>query len=226
MNGAFPALNDYRWEQSGLNCAHEYLLPELEKLLAEFVPAPANTRVLDLGCGNGAVTAWLAERGLEVVGVDPSESGIAWARQSRPDLEFHRASAYEPLRARLGSFSLVLCLEVIEHVYDPQVFIGTVRDVLTPGGIAILSTPYHGWLKNVAIALLGRFDRHVHPLSVHGHIKFWSRETLKRLLEGGGFEVLEFRRVGRVPPLAKSMLAVARRPPDTEHPVSGAISRL
>lgn len=64
----------------------------------------------------------------------------------------------------------------------------------------------------MAIALLGRFDDHVNPLRVHGHIKFWSPRTLRLLLEDVGFEVQEIRFAGRIRPLAKSMIAVARRP--------------
>lgn len=46
------------------------------------------------------------------------------------------------------------------------------------------------------------------------HIKFWSMKTLGEMLERAGFDILEWRRVGRLPPLAKSMIVVARRPAD------------
>lgn len=111
-----------------------------------------------------------------------------------------------------GCFTLVASLEVLEHVYAPTAIAETVHDVLVPGGIAVLSALYYAWLKNVAIALLDRFDDHVNPLRMHGHIKFWSRRTLTQLLEGAGFAVEGFQYAGRIPPLAKSMLAVARRP--------------
>lgn len=216
MNKPVHDSSDYPWEDARPTCAHEYLLPELEMLLAQTALDPEATRVLDLGCGNGVVTGWLADRGFDVVGVDPSSEGIERARTARPDLEFRQASAYDPLHDELGTFSIVVSLEVVEHVYDPPRYARTAFEVLSPGGILILSTPYHGWLKNVAIALLGRFDDHVNPLRVHGHIRFWSRVTLTRLLEDAGFEVLEYRYAGRIPPVAKSMLAVARRPEDCD----------
>jgi 2-polyprenyl-6-hydroxyphenyl methylase/3-demethylubiquinone-9 3-methyltransferase len=107
---------------------------------------------------------------------------------------------------------VVLSLEVVEHVYAPRDYARTVFDVLSPGGVAIVSTPYHGYWKNLALALTGRMDRHFTALWDHGHIKFWSMTTLGELLREAGFVDIRFQRVGRVPALAKSMIAVARRP--------------
>ncbi len=80
------------------------------------------------------------------------------------------------------------------------------------GGAAVVSTPYHGYWKNLALAVSGKMDAHFTALWDHGHIKFWSEKTLRVLLEEAGFRDIRFRRVGRVPALAKSMIAVARKP--------------
>jgi 2-polyprenyl-6-hydroxyphenyl methylase/3-demethylubiquinone-9 3-methyltransferase len=61
-------------------------------------------------------------------------------------------------------------------------------------------------LKNLALAASNRFDTHWHPLRDFGHVKFFSRTTLTNLLQEEGFVVSKFRRLGRMPPLAKSML--------------------
>lgn len=81
-----------------------------------------------------------------------------------------------------------------------------------PGGVAILSTPYHGYWKNLGLALTGRMDRHFTALWDHGHIKFWSVDTLGELLREAGFVDVRFERVERIPALAKSMIAIARKP--------------
>ena len=60
------------------------------------------------------------------------------------------------------------------------------------GGEMIISTPYHGYLKNLALAITGKFDRHFTVLWDGGHIKFWSVKTLTKLLNEFGFEVVEF----------------------------------
>lgn len=59
------------------------------------------------------------------------------------------------------------------------------------------------------MALSGTLDRHFTALWDHGHIKFWSMPTLTTLFEEAGFSAIRFERVGRIPPLAKSMIAVA-----------------
>jgi 2-polyprenyl-6-hydroxyphenyl methylase/3-demethylubiquinone-9 3-methyltransferase len=79
------------------------------------------------------------------------------------------------------------------------------------GGVAVVSTPYHGYWKNLVLALAGQTDKHYTALWDHGHIKFWSMDTLGQLLREAGFKSIEFRRVGRIPTLAKSMIAIARR---------------
>jgi 2-polyprenyl-6-hydroxyphenyl methylase/3-demethylubiquinone-9 3-methyltransferase len=106
----------------------------------------------------------------------------------------------------------VTSLEVVEHVYFPRRYAATLFSLLEPCGTAIVSTPYHGYWKNLALALSGRMDTHYTALWDHGHIKFWSIETLGKLLTDAGFRAIQFRRVGRFPALAKSMIAVACKP--------------
>ncbi len=127
---------------------------------------------------------------------------------SFPHLSFHVASGYDDLAGQFGTFSLVTCFEVIEHCYSPSRLARTLYDLLEPGGACIISTPYHGYLKNLTLALAGRMDRHWTPLSEGGHIKFWSVQTLTQLLEQAGFKAITFYYVGRIRPLARSMVAV------------------
>jgi len=200
----------FLWANAELTSAHDYLLPAVLRTLSASDRQPGRHRVLDLGCGNGSVTAELAARGWDILGVEPSESGLAQARARHPQLRFEQGSAYEPLAERFGCFDVVLSLEVIEHLYDPRAFARQVRALLSPGGTALISTPYHGYLKNLALALTGTMDAHFTVLWDHGHIKFFSPRTLTTLLQEAGLRVGEIQRLGRIPPLAKSMLAVCK----------------
>jgi 2-polyprenyl-6-hydroxyphenyl methylase/3-demethylubiquinone-9 3-methyltransferase len=206
----------YRWD-SGIPCTSEFLYSPLQRLLVKYAclsEQQGSARILDLGCGNGALAEQLLHWGFEVVGVDPSQSGIRQASARCPGLEFHQASAEACELAALGlsGFDIVVSTEVVEHCYAPRLWAGAALSVLRPGGILICSTPYHGYLKNLALALSGKLDSHFTALWDGGHIKFWSRGTLTTLLQEEGFEVLEFRGAGRLPWLWKSMLIAARKP--------------
>lgn len=200
---------EYRYYGSGAGCSAAYVWPKALALLTSLQPPPA--RVLEIGCGNGAAARFLQQHGYTVIGIDTSESGIEIARKASPECRFEVASVYEPLEERLGRFDAVVSLEVIEHCPDSYDFMATVHSVLREEGVVVLSTPYHGLLKNLLIVIAGRFDDHFNPLWRGGHLKFFSLATLRRLLEETGFEPIHFVRAGRLAPLAKSMLVAARR---------------
>jgi 2-polyprenyl-3-methyl-5-hydroxy-6-metoxy-1,4-benzoquinol methylase len=203
-------ISGYEYSSETVNCSHDYLLPTLERELESL--RLQEKRAFDLGCGNGAVSHWLATRGFRVAGVDPSTQGLEHAKRAYPDLDLRIGSAYEPLHETFGTFPLVVSLEVVEHLYSPRQFATCVRNLLQPSGYAIISTPYHGYLKNLVMAIAGKLDSHFTALWDHGHIKFWSPRTLRQLFEEAGLRFCRLHRVGRIPPLAKSMVMVVQRP--------------
>lgn len=192
--------------------SHRYLAPHLLRLCQQY----GADRILDIGCGNGWFARDLSDGGFRtVVGLEPSESGIRHARQLAPEAEFHRFSVYDADSIETGRFDIAISAEVIEHLYHPRTLVDLAWRTLRDGGIFIVTTPYHGWLKNVLIAAAGKWDHHHQPWGEGSHIKFWSRPSLTAFLEARGFIVVEFVGVERVRWLWKSMILVARknRPP-------------
>jgi 2-polyprenyl-3-methyl-5-hydroxy-6-metoxy-1,4-benzoquinol methylase len=199
---------EYHYSTAEAMHSHDYLLPTLYRLL-KAAPSPAS--VFELGCGNGFVANELSKVGYAVTAVDPATKGIGIAKEAFPNCRFTVGSAYDDLAARYGIFDIVLSLEVVEHVFYPRKYAATVASLMKPDGIAIISTPYHGYLKNLALALLNKWDSHMNPLWDYGHIKLWSPTTLVRLFEEVGLRETGFYRVGRIPQLAKSMVMVFRK---------------
>ncbi len=78
------------------------------------------------------------------------------------------------------------------------------------GGHLILTTPYHGYFKNLVLALSGKMDNHFHVLWDGGHIKFFSVKTLTKFLETEGYTDTYFKFAGRFPYLWKSMLCSSK----------------
>lgn len=167
---------------------------------------------MDLGCGNGFLASTLANMGHWVVGVDVSEDGISIAREKYPSIKFLVKSVSEDLSELGLDFDLVVSSEVLEHLFEPQLLVKQAFKLLRPGGSFIVTTPYHGYFKNLALSLFDKWDFHHTSLRVGGHIKFFSRRTLSTLLHEFGFCNLVFCNAGAFPGFWKSMVCRGIKP--------------
>lgn len=205
-------ITDYPYKDGNTNESHTYLRPALQDFARSL---RRGSRIADLGCGNGALTSVLSAANGEVHGIDGSTSGIQWAIQSHANIHFRCGDVTGDLVAcglDHGSYDAVVAAEVIEHVYAPRRLVRNAFDLLKPGGTVLLTTPYHGYLKNLAIALTGGMDTHFTALWDGGHIKFWSTRTMTRLLQEAGFVDICYSGAGRCPYFWKSMIVKARKP--------------
>ena len=200
---------DYNWKE-GSECSHGYLYNDLKLLLGE----KDSKIILDIGCGNGSMTNRLIDEKYVCYGTDASITGIAVANKRNNNKFYVQDLTSDNLPHKLNNikFNTIISTEVIEHLYSPRNYIGFCKKILIKngGGEIIISTPYHGYFKNLAMAITGKLDAHFTVLWDGGHIKFWSRDTLTHLLEEFGFEIVEFKGSGRYPYLWKSMFIKAK----------------
>jgi 2-polyprenyl-3-methyl-5-hydroxy-6-metoxy-1,4-benzoquinol methylase len=206
------AVDTYGWNCAASPQSCGYVTPAVLKILQ----LAGARRVLDLGCGNGDLCGELARAGYDVVGVELDSDGVRIARQAHPRIPFYNYGVHDDpatLLQREGGrlFDAVVSTEVIEHLYAPHLLPAYARGLLVENGHLILSTPYHGYVKNLVLSLFNHWDQHHMPLWHGGHIKFWSAATLGRLLAENQFRVTDFRGAGRLPYLWKSMVVTARR---------------
>ena len=167
-----------------------------------------------LGAAMVRCAASLPSRGYEVVGCEPSAESVrsrtACERQDwyftssgvddDPSDDWQRAALTWRSQPRSSSTSV-----------RPRNLPRFAKQLLRSGGHLIISTPYHGYLKNLILALSNKWDAHLNPFWDGGHIKFWSRKTLSQLLNETGFSVIRFIGAGRLPFLWKSMIVVAQK---------------
>ncbi len=161
--------------------------------------------MLDLGCGQGDLTAVIAGLGVEVLGVDVAEAAIARARRRHPQLAFTVTPFAGPLPLDDTAFDVVWASEVIEHVADTATWLSEVRRVLRPGGRLLVTTPNHGRL---ALALHG-LERYSEPLGDHLHL--YTTRSLQRVLSDFHFTGIDIRRRAGPPLLRRLLLARATR---------------
>jgi 2-polyprenyl-6-hydroxyphenyl methylase/3-demethylubiquinone-9 3-methyltransferase len=185
--------------------------PQKERLsiatLAE-LGTPTSVRLLDFGCGNGVLSEFFQSHGYGVHAIDISETIVKSNQRRFPDVNFQLGSPNEPVPYADGTFDAVFCSEVIEHVYDVHFIFSEFSRLLRPGGLLILTTPYHGRLKNVIVALFF-FDRHFDP--TWQHIRFWTKKSLTKVCVSHGLTPVTWKHVGRFWPVPKSFFLVCRK---------------
>ena len=164
--------------------------------------------VLDVGTGNGSMLPVWLHQGWRVSAMEPDTDGFDIAK-SVDGVDLRQLGVGDDLPSEWkNAFDVVISLEVVEHLFNPHELVQTALEVLKPGGHAVISTPYHGYLKNLALAFVDKWDFHHDPERVGGHIKFWSKRTLCSLFQSSSFRVVEFHGAGRLPYLWKSMVIV------------------
>ena len=169
---------------------------------------PVGAPVLDAGCGSGEFLLFLSRLGYEVTGIDLSPEAISKSRATAPGVRLEVASLERGLPFASGVFAAVWCTEVLEHLFDIHAALVELNRVLIPGGLLVLTVPFHGRVKNLLIAL-GGFERHYNPYL--SHIRFFTRKTLGICIVHGGFTALSWGGVGRYWPLWMSHFLVARK---------------
>lgn len=185
--------------------------PELAlrgRFLLEHVSA--GERLLDVGCGEGLFASELGRAGVHVVGVDVAETPLRRARERDPALDLRLVDPDGPWPIEDASFDAVWAGETIEHVADTAGWLSEARRVLRPGGRLLLSTPAHGRLRVLRLALSRRaFEVHFDPLA--DHLRFYTRSGLIRLLGEFGFREISVHAAAGPPGARRLLLARAVR---------------
>lgn len=151
-------------------------------------------RILDIGCGGGLLSEPMARLGAEVVGADAAERNIpvaqAHARQSGLAIDYRHTTA-EALAAAGERFDVVLNMEVVEHVADPQAYLTACQELLKPGGLMICSTLNRN-PKSFMMAIIGaEWVMRWLPKGTHDWSKFITPDELYALIGKAGLRPVD-----------------------------------
>ncbi len=155
----------------------------------------AGKRVVDVGCGGGILSEGLARAGAEVLGIDLAKKSLKVAQlhalESGVQVAY-RCVAVEDLAEELpGQFDVVTCMEMLEHVPDPQSVVRACATLVKPGGTVCFSTLNRN-LKSYALAVLGaEYVLNMLPRGTHEYARFLKPSELGRMARHAGLEVCD-----------------------------------
>ncbi len=173
-------------------------LHEINPLRLDFIDRRAGLhgkRVLDVGCGGGLLAEAMAGRGAEVVGIDMAKAPLEVARlhllESGLQVDYRRTPAEALAEEMPGTFDVVTCMEMLEHVPDPASVIEACATLAKRGGQVFFSTINRN-PKSYLFAIIGaEYLLHLLPKGTHDYAKFIRPSELARWLRGAGLESRE-----------------------------------
>lgn len=151
--------------------------------------------VVDVGCGGGILAEGMAERGALVTGIDLSQKALGVARlhlfESGQQVTYREISAEALATEAPGSFDVVTCMEMLEHVPDPASTIAACAQLLKPGGHAFFSTLNRN-PKAYLFAIIGaEYLLGLLPRGTHDYAKFIKPSALSRFCRNANLSVDE-----------------------------------
>ena len=142
--GHFNRLASRWWDPGGEFRTLHDLNPVRLAWVEEQVAGLVAKRIADVGCGGGLLAEAMARAGATVTGIDMSPDSLAVARlhllESRVQVDYRQTTAEELAEAMPGSFDVVTCMELLEHVPDPARLVQACSTLVRPGGSVLFST--------------------------------------------------------------------------------------
>ena len=161
----------------------------------------AGKRVLDIGCGGGILADSMARKGANVLGIDLASKALRVAmlhalEADTPNVEYREVSAETLASEQPGSFDVVTCMEMLEHVPRPESIVQACAALVKPGGWVFFSTINRNAKAFVHAVVGAEYVLNLLPRGTHEYLKFikpselagWCRGARLDLLQSAGME--------------------------------------
>lgn len=192
--GKFDALAQRWWDPAGEFAPLHRINPLRVGYVAERTPL-AGRRVCDVGCGGGLLSEALAQAGAHVLGIDLATAALEVAElhalEQQLPVTYRCVSAEELAAAAPAAFDAVTCMEMLEHVPDPQSVLRALHDLVKPGGDVFVST-INRTPKAFVLAIVGaEYVLRMLPRGTHDYERFIRPSELARGARAAGLRVVD-----------------------------------
>lgn len=189
----FEALASRWWD-----CEGEFkALHEINPIRLNFINSGsplAEKRVLDIGCGGGILCESMARSGARVIGIDMGKAPLSVARlhalEAELEIDYQHITAEALAAQHPGAFDLVTCMEMLEHVPEPESIVRACTELVKPGGDVYFSTINRN-AKSYALAIIGaEYIMKMLPRGTHDYSKFIKPSELDVWARQAGLELV------------------------------------
>src|SRR3990167_432325 len=187
----FTKLANTWWDKEGpLKTLHDINPIRLEYI--EKICSVNGKRVLDIGCGGGVLSTSIAKLGGNVSGIDVAESAILVAKERAKLESLHINYDCVPVENYIAEpFQVITCLEMLEHVNDPEMVLKNAKRLLIPGGYLFLSTINRTVTAYFGAVIAAEYILNIIPKQTHDYNKFIKPSEMCGMLRENGFEILD-----------------------------------
>lgn len=204
----FERLSDHWWDAAGpLRTLHV-----MNPVRLRYVDAAVHLRdkdVLDVGCGGGLLSEAMADRGARVTGLDASAAALQTARAHATltgvKVQYVQGTVEEFVHDG-RRFDAVTCMELLEHVPDPESVLRSCASLLRPGGDLVLSTVNRTLKSWLGAIVAGEYLLRIVPKGTHAYANLLRPAEVRRMLERAGLEVVDLAGMHYLPWLERCTL--------------------
>ena len=192
----FSNLADKWWNKNGeLKTLHD-INPVRLAFIQEYVEL-SGKKVIDVGCGGGILSEALAQAGASVKGIDLADASLEVAQQHAHDngleIDYQKISAEQLAEELPNSFHSVVCMELLEHIPDPQSVINACAALAEQGGYVFFSTLNRNLKSYLHAIVAAEYVLKMLPRGTHEHKKFITPAELVRMARNAGLETIALR---------------------------------
>lgn len=179
------------WDLKGEMGTLHVINPLRTKFITEHLDMP-KSKIVDVGCGGGILSEALAKEGAQVTGIDLSELSIKAAQYHAKnhglDIDYRYESVEDLAASHTGQYDAVTCMEMLEHVPDPNQTIAACAKLLKPGGHAYFSTINRTLKALVMVIFGGEYVLRLLPRGTHTYKKLIRPDELRKWGAQNGLE--------------------------------------